>query len=29
MTIEAIYRKPNTSKPTPGHKICNYPAPTF
>jgi putative transposase len=24
MAIEAIYRKPNTSKPTPGHKIYPY-----
>src|ERR1035441_9988655 len=24
MGIEAIYRKPNTSKPTPGHKISPY-----
>ncbi|MBB3955521.1 transposase InsO family protein [Novosphingobium sediminicola] len=24
MTIEAIYRRPNTSEPTPGHKICPY-----
>ncbi len=24
MGIEAIYRKPNTSKPTPGHKIYPY-----
>ena len=24
MGIEAIYRKPNTSKPAPGHKICPY-----
>ena len=25
MGIEAIYRKPNTSKPTPGHKITSGP----
>jgi putative transposase len=24
MDIEAIYRRPNTSKPEPGHKICPY-----
>ena len=24
MGIEALYRKPNTSKPTPGHKIYPY-----
>jgi putative transposase len=24
MGIEAIYRRPNTSKPAPGHKICPY-----
>jgi putative transposase len=24
MAIEAIYRRPNTSKPTPGHKIYPY-----
>ena len=24
MVIEAIYRRPNTSKPTPGHKIYPY-----
>lgn len=24
MTIEAIYRRPNTSKPAPGHKIYPY-----
>jgi putative transposase len=24
MAIEAIYRKPNTSKPAPGHKIYPY-----
>jgi putative transposase len=24
MGIEAINRKPNTSKPAPGHKICPY-----
>jgi putative transposase len=24
MGIEAIYRKPNTSKPAPGHKIYPY-----
>jgi len=24
MAIEAIYRKPNTSKPMPGHKIYPY-----
>ncbi|TXN73475.1 IS3 family transposase [Methylobacterium sp. WL18] len=24
LRIEAIYRKPNTSKPAPGHKICPY-----
>ena len=24
MGIEALYRKPNTSKPAPGHKICPY-----
>ncbi|KQV77271.1 hypothetical protein ASC90_27365 [Rhizobium sp. Root1220] len=24
MRIEAIYRRPNTSKPTPGHKIYPY-----
>ena len=24
MGIEAIYRKPNTSKPAPGHKVCPY-----
>ena len=24
MGIEAIYRRPNTSKPTPGHKIYPY-----
>lgn len=24
MRIEAIYRRPNTSKPAPGHKICPY-----
>src|ERR1035441_3506851 len=27
MGIEAIYRKPNTSKPAPGHKIYPYLAP--
>lgn len=25
MAIEAIYRRPNTSKPAPGHKIYPYP----
>ncbi len=24
MGIEAIYRKPNTSKPAPGHRIYQY-----
>jgi putative transposase len=24
MGIEALYRKPNTSKPAPGHKIYPY-----
>jgi putative transposase len=24
MGIEALYRKPHTSKPSPGHKICPY-----
>ena len=24
MGLEAIYRRPNTSKPEPGHKICPY-----
>jgi putative transposase len=24
MCIEAIYRRPNTSKPAPGHRICPY-----
>ena len=24
MGIEAIYRRPNTSKPAPGHKVCPY-----
>lgn len=24
MGLEAIYRKPNTSKPVPGHRICPY-----
>ena len=24
MAIEAIYRRPNTSKPAPGHKIYPY-----
>jgi putative transposase len=24
MAIEAVYRRPNTSKPTPGHKIYPY-----
>ncbi len=24
MGIEAIYRRPNTSKPTPGHKVYPY-----
>ena len=24
MGIAAIYRRPNTSRPTPGHKICPY-----
>ena len=24
MAVEAIYRRPNTSKPAPGHKICPY-----
>ena len=24
MAIEAIYRRPNTSKPTPGHRIYPY-----
>lgn len=24
MGIEAIYRRPNTSKPAPGHKIYQY-----
>ena len=24
MGIEAIYRRPNTSKPAPSHKICPY-----
>jgi len=24
MRIEAIYRRPNTSKPAPGHKVCPY-----
>ena len=26
MAIEALYRRPNTSKPAPGHKIYPYPA---
>ena len=26
MAIEALYRRPNTSKPAPGHKISPYPA---
>ena len=26
MAIEAIYRRPNTSKPAPGHKVYPYPA---
>ena len=24
MAIAAIYRRPNTSKPAPGHRICPY-----
>jgi len=24
MRIEALYRRPNTSKPAPGHKIYSY-----
>jgi putative transposase len=24
MAIKALYRKPNTSKPAPGHKIYRY-----
>jgi putative transposase len=24
MRIQAVYRKPNTSKPAPGHKIYRY-----
>jgi putative transposase len=26
MGIEALYRRPNTSKPAPGHKVYPYPA---
>lgn len=26
MAIAALYRRPNTSKPAPGHKVYSYPA---
>ena len=26
MAVAALYRRPNTSKPAPGHKISPYPA---
>ena len=29
MGIEAIYRRPNTSKPGPGHRICPYLLPAW